>query len=146
MHTAYTATQYAQCKNCHTGNDPDGAIPAEWPGSLCPSQGPEFANPELLSKLGLPALTMYGDTFTLSDGTTFLDGWTKQPIVVGGQMGGYAPGETPLCVHCHNHYGRSPEQVGWRSQTVHYGCLDCHTRVDSTSLKPGIENLVGDDD
>jgi hypothetical protein len=142
MHTAYASEQYQACLDCHTPENPDGAIPQSWPGSFCPSQAPEFAPPELLSLLGLPALTMYGQTITLSDGTTFVDEVTGQPIVIGGPLGGYAPGETPLCVHCHQHWQVEPEQLGWKKNLIHYGCLHCHRGVGDSEVRPGIKNLL----
>lgn len=141
-HTAYSAAQYQACESCHAPGNLDGAIPSHWPGSFCPSQAPEFAPPELLARLGLPALTMYGQPFVLSDGTLFTDEIMGDVIYAGGKLGGYAVGETPLCVHCHQHWGSTPDALGWKKNFIHYGCLTCHKGVRNSDVWESIKQLL----
>lgn len=138
---------YAQCVTCHISGEESGSIVnADY--SFCPAkEAVIFANPAIMQALGLRVPVMLGEMLPLATGGYFRDEILDQDIVCGGDLGCYKKGEVPLCLDCHHHDG-DPEDAGLSSRDVHNGCLDCHTRVASGSLRPGIkdalENIIGD--
>lgn len=130
---------YAVCTACHYEGSTEGDIQnADY--SFCPArEAVEFGNPDILNALGIRVPSMLGLQMPLADGTYFRDDILDQDIICGGALGCYARGEVPLCLDCHHHDG---EPEGLNSRDVHNGCLDCHRRVGSSSLRDGIKNAL----
>jgi hypothetical protein len=123
---------YANCMTCHS---PTSTTPAKVgvAGSFICSQY-EFCTSGLIGgktecKIGVT----WNDVLT---GDPVIDPITKDRIVSGGKVGGYAPGAIPACRDCHYPHATIKEPP---KKSIHFGCLDCHKGVGNEDLKPGIK-------
>lgn len=74
-------------------------------------------------------------------GSALADPVSGHLIVTGGEIGGYNAGADVECRDCHYPHQRGVKEP--EDREIHAGCLDCHRRVGSDSLRPGVKE---DDD
>lgn len=123
---------YANCQTCHA---PASTTPAKVgpAGSFICSQY-EFCTSGLI---GGATSCKIGVTWNdLLSGDPVIDPITKDRIVSGGKVGGYAPGAIPQCRDCHYPHATIKEPP---KKSIHFGYLDCHKGVGNEDLKPGIK-------
>ena len=123
---------FASCQTCHS---PTSTTPAKVgvAGSFICSQYEFCTSGNLAGKTSCKIGVTWNDLLT---GDPVIDPVTKDRIVSGGKVGGYAPGDIPQCRDCHYPHKTVKEPP---KKSIHFGCLDCHRGVGNSDLKPGIK-------
>ena len=123
---------FASCQTCHS---PTSTTPAKVgvAGSFICSQYEFCTSGNIAGKTSCKIGVTWNDLLT---GDPVIDPVTKDRIVSGGKVGGYAPGDIPACRDCHYPHATIKEPP---KKSIHFGCLDCHKGVGNEDLKPGIK-------
>ena len=123
---------FANCQTCHS---PTSTTPAKVgvAGSFICSQYEFCTSGSIAGKTSCKIGVTWNDLLT---GDPVIDPVTKDRIVSGGKVGGYATGDIPQCRDCHYPHATIKEPP---KKSIHFGCLDCHKGVGNEDLKPGIK-------
>jgi hypothetical protein len=122
-------------ENCQTCHSPTSTTPAKVgpAGNFICAQY-EFCTSGLIAgKTDCKIGVMWNDLLT---GDPVIDPITKDRIVSGGKVGGYATGSIPQCRDCHYPHATIKEPP---KSAIHFGCLDCHVGIGNENLKAGIK-------